>query len=169
MRAQGRDRFREGGFTLMELIIVMTLLAILMAGVTPIFRESITELRQKRVVTDLLSVMKYAQERAIADGVEYRFCMDRQKEKYWVERFSKLVGTEKEFIMAPDGLLKPVTLPDAVRFAQISAVSERGPYVKHIAFYPNGACDYASVALLIGRERVEIETRGRIGQLKVRS
>ncbi len=169
MRRTASERRTAGGFTLIELIVVMMIIAILAAGITPMFRDSMVELKNRRVVSDMLATMKYAQERAIADGREYRFCVDPVDGRYWVEQFTKRIGSDKRFAPVTEGLLRPARLPDNARFAQVEAQSIPGTRAKQISFYPSGSCDFASFTVLIGRERVTVDTKGRVGQLKVRT
>lgn len=83
-------RVRErSGYTLLELVVVMIILAILTSAIVPIFGESIKRLRRDGALDGLIASMKYAHERSIMDSVEYRFYMDDDKNCYWLESWQQ--------------------------------------------------------------------------------
>jgi len=80
------------GFTLMELIVVMTIISLMTAAVVPIYQGTLTWARNDRAVSQVVSLMKYAQERAVTDSVPYRFYIDDEKGAFWLAR----QGTDKD-------------------------------------------------------------------------
>ena len=156
------------GFTLMELVVVLTILFILLGGVVPLFQGSISWARGDRASRDFVALMKHAQERAVADATEYRFYMNRDTGRYWLMRFRGMDGEEKVFepVGELDGGVR--VLPESVELERPEAHRDRARDAYYIAFHASGACDYASVAL----ERsdgvtVRIKTKGRLGQFEV--
>ncbi len=67
--ARGKSRRRTRGFTLLELIIVMAIIAILLEIAIPIYSRSILATRERALRTDLASLRQ-----AI-----WRFTLDKQK------------------------------------------------------------------------------------------
>jgi prepilin-type N-terminal cleavage/methylation domain-containing protein len=72
----GRARQSGGGFTLMELIIVLTIIVIMSAAVVPVFGPSMAKLQRDHAVRDFVATLRYAQERAVTDTREYRLALD---------------------------------------------------------------------------------------------
>ena len=102
------------GFTLVELVIVMTLLAILSLMVTPVFRASFSGVRSDHAMRDLFAAMKSAQAGAITRAVEHRFYFAPEDNEYWIARevvpeageptFEALEGRAGEVVKLPQGL-----------------------------------------------------------------
>ncbi len=173
MKARGGAEvvFARAGFSLIELMVVTAIIAILAASIAPMFVDSVKSMRADRSVRDLLNVMKYAQERAVADGVEYRVYLSKDRKtrrnSYWVMRFAKMDGFEKVFFRAPEPYLRKTYFPKEIEIDRIAARKDKEEGAQFIAFYANGACDYATVALRKNRDRVTIRTKGRLGQFDV--
>ena len=152
----------------MEMIVVLTIVALLTAAVIPIYQGSLTWARSDRATRDVVALMKYAQERAVTDMTEYRFCMDYDSGAYWLERLSRIEDGDKLFEAAgqPDG--GQGLLPQHISFQGSRARLDRRSDAHYVAFYSTGACDYATVKL--DREEdttVVIKTKGRLGQFEV--
>ena len=71
MDALGKDAGRYG-YTLAELIVVMTLLAVLSTAATPVFRKALAETREEHAVQALVDTMQSARGLAVAQAAEYR-------------------------------------------------------------------------------------------------
>jgi len=155
----------------MELIIVLTIVAIMSATVVPIYQGSVSWVQRDRATRDFISLMKYAQERAIIDTVEYRFYMSAEKSAYWIMRFDKLDEDGDKQFARPDeaeGLVRH--LPKTVTFKKPKAHFDKKAKASYIAFYPSGTCDEAKVELTLEkRQKVSIDTKGRLGQFEVKS
>ncbi|MES1263278.1 MAG: GspH/FimT family pseudopilin [Peristeroidobacter soli] len=69
-----RSRRSEAGFTMMELLITMTLAGILMAVAVPSFRSAIISNRLTTQANDIVAGMTYARSEAISHNTSVTFC-----------------------------------------------------------------------------------------------
>src|SRR5262245_37750606 len=76
----------SAGFTLMELIVVVIVIAVISSAVIPMFADSLRSLRRQRYIDDFTTALKFAQERAISGSVEHRVYIDDKANTFWVER-----------------------------------------------------------------------------------
>ena len=80
----GRTRVRAGGFTLIEILVVFTLIA-LIVGLVPLAYGRLQESAQYRdTVRAALTDMRAARQQAMAEGVETRFAVDLQSRTFGV-------------------------------------------------------------------------------------
>lgn len=154
---------RSGGFTLVELVVVVTLLAILGMTVTPIFKSSFASIRGDHAMRDLFAVMKAAQADAIVEAVEYRLYLDTELDRYWLERgvYSREGYLDFERVAWREGI--EVLLPDSLDMVETVARKGEERGTSYIAFYPSGACDVGEVLVQVSgspREVYRIATTG---------
>jgi prepilin-type N-terminal cleavage/methylation domain-containing protein len=140
-------RSARTGFTLLELMIVMTILAVITATVTPVFSGTFNEFKAENETRDLVSFMEYAQNRAVTDVAEYRVFLVPAMSICWLERAIVRDGVSADFEVVKDDLIEERLLPDLVEMAVPQARRFQGKKVYYISFYPNGMCDDARVAL----------------------
>ncbi|MFA6241364.1 MAG: type II secretion system protein [Candidatus Hydrogenedentales bacterium] len=165
------SRNANAGFTLMELIIVMSIIAILSAAVVPIYHGSVSWVQRDRATRDFVALMKYAQERAIIDTVEYRFYMNADKRAYWVMRLDKVEDDGEKLFARPEegeGIVR--RLPETIALRKPKAHFDKKAKAHYISFFGSGACDEAKVELIVDkRQKIVIDTKGRLGQFEVKS
>lgn len=150
------DVRKAGGFTLVELVVVVTLLAILGMTVTPIFKGSFGSIRGDHAMRDLFAVMKAAQADAIVEAVEYRLYLDTDKDRYWLERgaYSREGYLEFERVDWRDGV--EVLLPDSLDMVETVAREGEERGTSYLSFYPSGACDVGEVLVQVAGEPREV-------------
>ena len=168
----GRSAHRAG-FSLLELIIVVTLLGILSAGVVPVFQGTFSSIESEHAVRDLIATIRYAQERAVTDSIEYRLYLEPDNNEYWVAHLAGYDEDDREKVFETIEARGSETalLPSRVEMRRPRARKDRDAGAYYIAFYPNGACDDAKITLEREREaggNVYIETRGGMGRLRVK-
>lgn len=74
-----------GGFSILELLCVIMLIA-LVAGVTvPHFRNTYKGVQLTIIAQDLVLLMRYAQDRAITQGIKTRVIFDADFSRFWLE------------------------------------------------------------------------------------
>jgi prepilin-type N-terminal cleavage/methylation domain-containing protein len=156
------------GFTLMELIVVMTIISLMTAAVVPIYQGTLTWTRNDRALSQVVSLMKYAQERAVTDSVSYRFYLDDEAGTFWLSR----QGTDKDgdavFVRIVDSLTGLHRLPEGLSFKRPSARHDKSASAYYVTFHPSGACDYATIKLAkADRSTITIKTKGKLGQFEV--
>ena len=164
-----RARQSGGGFTLIELIIVLTIIVIMSAAVVPVFSGSMAKLERDHAVRDFVATLRYAQERAVTDTREYRLAIDPELNQYWLLRCAGVVERKKTFELIDERQGKAMFLPERLSMKSVKARKERQEKFYYISFYPNGACDRAEVTLQHEDGRaVTVETKGSLGQLEVK-
>ena len=168
------------GFSFIELIVVLTLLALLSGAVIPMYAGSIKGMQREHAVRDVVSILKYAQERAITDVREHRVYFNPDTKEYWLMRLesvelNKKGHAKKNFEESHENIASRRYLPDRLKMLKPDAPrdrekgDEKGAY--YVAFFPNGACTNATLKFkLEGRHEhmVTIETEGSLGRMKVK-
>ena len=90
---------RAAGFTLLELIVVLFILALAGALVAPVFTRSFGQLRLKAAARDLAALCRFARTQAIANQVVLEVVLDRGANAYWLRGpewvVSRLGGIEQ--------------------------------------------------------------------------
>ena len=156
------------GFTLIELIIVVTILVILSVGVVPIFNGSFATIQADHSIRDFAATVRFAQERAVTDGVEFRLYLNPDLNSYGIEKLSKMDGEDKVFVPVVVQQQEKVQLPVrlTLKTPRAKKDSKRGAF--YVAFYPSGACDDARINITNTDGKIfYIDTKGGIGRLKV--
>lgn len=76
--------FARRGFTLIELMVVLTIL-VLLAGLTaPSFVRQYYEAKLRASARDLVALMQYARSQAVVEGTTYRLNVDRDGGRVWI-------------------------------------------------------------------------------------
>lgn len=168
--AATRRSSREG-FTFLELIVVVSILAVITAAVIPIYGASVTAMKQRGARGDFVALVYFVQELAVRESREIRLYIDDRERTYWLEGWLEGHGDDKIFAPLDDrtqGGLRHFPAP--MEPDRIRARTDRARRLQYIAFYPNGACDRASLRLSSG-ERGEggptIATTGVLGGVEV--
>jgi len=157
------------GFTLMELIIVLTIISIISAAVIPVFGGSFSSIRRDHALRDFLSALRYAQERAVAETREYRVVIDPETRSYYITALEKFDRGEKSFEPIDERFGKRMTFPEEFEIKKPSARRDRETRTFFIAFFPNGGCDEAIIPFTVnGRREVSVLTNGRKGHIELK-
>ncbi len=104
MRKSSPTRLRAG-FTLVELVIVMTLLAVVAALSVPAISRSIRARHLKDEATRFVAATEYARDEAVSQGVPMTVWIDPTTQHFGVEAKTGFVGSEarhREFAANPD-------------------------------------------------------------------
>lgn len=159
------------GFTLVELIIVMLIITTMAMAVMPIFRDTYADLKEETTVQNILTAMKYAQARAVTDGIEYRIYFSPKKNAYWLMRQTVTEDFKRDFEPVQDRHGHYTVLPDKFILEKPKAHRDRENESYYISFFPSGASDIATIFLARASERrkkYEIETSGTLSQFKLK-
>lgn len=169
MDANRHSRTRHApGYSLLELLVVVALLAVLSGAVLPAFQGSVSGIQSDHAVRDLVASIKYAQERAVSDGREYRIYFAQNERGYWIAALASHQGSEKIFEAISERHGEPMTFPERLSVQHLRTRKDSRTNLRYIAFLPNGACDKASLAFHNARgQSVTVETNGTFGELKV--
>lgn len=85
--------FSSVGFTLIEIIIVLVLLAIVTAIALPTFRNLVANSPLKTAARDLMSEIALQKERAIAESRQYRIVLDVNNNSYDIQQCQNIGST----------------------------------------------------------------------------
>lgn len=125
---------RGAGFTLIEILLVVTIVAILITIATPGFRNSLTTIQLANTTQDMAQLMRFLRLKAVNERCVFQLKLDLAKRRY---------------------LAQKVTAGGTVQY-DISKVIPRGVNVaatiNPISFYPDGTIDQASIFLFKGKE-----------------
>lgn len=151
----------------MELILVLTLLAIISSAIVPVFSRSLVSIHGKHSQREIIALLKYAQERAITDTVNYRFYCDPELNQYWLMRLDDQNGN-RVFVEVTDKTGMRKTLPGNVKIEPKSLYRDKFLKAYFLEFYPSGASDRGELTLTTDDgETIDISTEGHAGQIEV--
>ena len=131
---------RNRGFTLIELVFVVLILATMVGMAAPIFQKSYRRASWEAASGRLADLMAYARERAVMERAPYRVDFDGSDGSYWLS-----AGGPEGFSRMDDrwGRTRRVP-PDVVLTADVPAVT----------FYPDGTASEGSIKLAAGEKDV---------------
>jgi prepilin-type N-terminal cleavage/methylation domain-containing protein len=133
----------KSGFTLMELVLVMLLMAVVAAVSAPNLRGFIAGRRSADTATEILAMARWARSQAISEGRVYQLNIDPSQGKVWVETVNP-DGTTSE---TTSDIGAPLQLPGGGKL-QIDSDLPRGDNGAQIArFYPTGRTEPGTIRL----------------------
>ena len=131
---------RRGGFTLLELIVVLVLISTVLATAAPSLRGFLAGRQGAEAAAQVLSLTHLARSRAVTQGRVYRLNIDTETNTYWLTMqqagaFVKLGCEHGRRFRFPDSV--SVTL-------ELSAADAQASFVQ---FYADGRSDQATIGL----------------------
>ena len=120
-----------GGFTLLELLVVMVIIGLMVTLVPPLFSSAVPGARLKGAARDLTAGLRYARSQAITHNTEMVVRLNLDPPKY-------TIGSEQ-----------PRALPEDIRMTVTSAATENTLPVTHhvLQFYPDGSSNGSRITL----------------------
>lgn len=149
------------GFTIIELAIVASIILVLVAVSTPLFRDTFRELELKDSAYNIGKMIRYAEASAIMEEKRYKIVFDIEKRAYWLL---------KEDEKSSEGLFKKTEGRFGNKFflpKDILLKSDKNELI----FLPNGRSTRASISVIDGQKKkgYDIKTTGRSGQTEISS
>lgn len=139
------------GFTLLEMLLALTLGAILMAVVVPNVMPAIASAQLSSAARDVASGLRFARGQALSRRQEARFVLDVENRRYQVTGRSKVYD-----------------LPSSVNVKLFTAQSEyAGEGVGSIRFFPDGTSTGGRVTLEGAGRRWWIDINWLTGRISV--
>jgi type II secretion system protein H len=130
------------GFTLIELIMVMIIVAIMAAALVPNFRGFMIGREDNDAARQILSLTGYARTQAISEGRIYRLNLDPSVNAYW------LTAQNGGQYQAPtNDYGQRFTLPSGVTLQTNVAQQQNGD--QYVAFMPGGLIQPAPVTITL--------------------
>jgi type II secretion system protein H len=118
---------RQGGFTVLELLVVLLIVMVLVGVAVPRFRGTFRHLQLQVAASDVATLLTYASRRAVARGEALRIEFDADGRRYWLARVDE---TTSERLSGTFGRVSSV--PAAIALA---------PSTRTVTFYPDGRAD----------------------------
>ncbi len=143
---------REHGFTLLELIVVLALLALALAVVMPSIGRARLGVIARSTAYELAANLRASRAAARTTSIEHALTIDLSQRLYWAEG---VVGRRP----LPVGVVMDVVVPQSERIT--SAVSR-------IRFFPDGSASGARLVLRDGRSSAWIVVDWLTGDVRLK-
>jgi type II secretion system protein H len=136
------------GFTLLELVLVLTILAVVLAAVAPTLSGFAAGRKPQDAAAQFVALARYARSQAIADGSTYRILFDPAQSRWW--------------LAGEDSGNNPITGPYGRMFVAAEGVQMEtdAPVVNGVPtlhFEPTGRSEPAAVRFIGPRSTVQVE------------
>lgn len=149
-------RIRQAGFTLLELLLVLSISALLLAMTPALLHKAFPVLKLKAAARDLVQEMRYVQNAAIINGQRAQIRFDLERGEY----SSDLVNGG-EVRALPGGLsLSRESAP----WPSASSVERSDT---RFVFYPDGSADGGALYLGNQRQRLRIRIDWLTGRIQL--
>ncbi len=146
-----RRRGQARGFTLLEMLIVLVLMAIIASIAIPIFGPGVSTTELKRSAREVAAGLRLARSQAIAQRTEAVLELDVTARSFWVP---------------PDTRLH--TMPEGIELklytAQRDLVNER---VGAVRFFPDGGSNGGRITLAAGDRKYDVDVDWLTGRVAI--
>ena len=137
----------QKGFTLLEIIITLTVITLVLAVSYPSLSRGTTALSLRTTGRDILSIMRYAREKAVTEQTGMRVVVDQDNQSvlmindsdnstrtYWLPENVKIHGVVVEGAESDSGISSIRFLPNgSSNAAQILIESTTGGFIKIVS------------------------------------
>lgn len=149
MRKRHRHR-PEWGFTLLEILLVLTLVAMIATLLGTSIAGRVGALRVATAANDLTAALRYTRSQAILSRREQVLEVDVEARQY------RAPGSE------------PVELPETIELKLLTAGSEvSGDRTGRIRFFPDGGSTGGRVSLIAGQREWKVNVSWLTGEIEV--
>lgn len=140
---------RRAGFTLLELVVVLFILALVTALVAPAFSRSFGQAQLKAATRELAALCRFARTQAITSQGVLEVVLDRQTNSYWLNGIVQASPAQDTEHPVQDRQARLRALPTGVTLK--SVVIDTGPLREDergsIIFFPQGSSTGGSIDL----------------------
>lgn len=131
---------RNGGFTLLELVLVMVIIGTVLGAAAPSLRGFFTSRKADDTATRIVSLTRLARSEAVAEGRVHRLQFGARLRTY-----SVTAQHEGSFRPTASGLGRPIEVPEEVELELEVAGAPAGR--NYIEFFPDGRTEQATIRL----------------------
>ncbi len=146
MRPPVPSRSRIPGFTLIELIVVLALIAILTAVILPEMRGSLEESVLRSTARSVVAACNAANSRAVASGLPHQLVIDPSAHRYRIEPTPNKARSRPSNDPAPTPETNPLD-PRIVVEVQLLEPPPANTSPHTVEFHPDGTVDAAEFLL----------------------
>ncbi len=138
------------GYSLIELIVVLVLIGLLTAIVTPFTISTINKIRLKTSAKEIATSLRYARSNAITSKKPYYFYIDLNRSAYWISpegvEKNKWGDFDYEDILKTATKIRTTSKEIVIQKVEVgTSIAEKGIVV--IPFYPQGGTIKTIVSL----------------------
>jgi Tfp pilus assembly protein FimT len=143
-----RSGNRRGGFTLVELILVMIVVFTLATVVVPRFSDFFPNLQVRKSTEQLMAWARKARADAALTGARQRLLLDIANREYWIEYEARPIKEPGKFVKL-SGSWTADRLPESVTFELIEGAETdtTNSALRYIEFRPDGTSSDATVTI----------------------
>ena len=123
------------GFTLLELMAVMVIMAVVVGFSVPRFRRTFNHLQLQVFANDVVRLLAYANRRAVTRGEVLRIHFDVEGRRYWLAS----TNGSGESTRIASKLTRVSSIPEPISLE---------PSGRELNFYPDGRVDRFEMAIL---------------------
>ncbi len=80
-----RSLNRSSGFTLLELILVLVVIAVIASLTLPAFSSILTRMEQRSSIKEITTALRYARSKAVSAKIPVVFQAEFENNRYWLE------------------------------------------------------------------------------------
>ena len=139
-----------GGFTLIELVVVLVLIGISVALVAPTISHSLDRAQFQKDIRSVSTMITLARSEAIAHKVTYALSLDLDKHTVWVDAYQR--GNERP---TKHATLSPLTHTDTLRVNTQNRDKTSG--IGTLLFYPNGSSGGGTIHMSRHGQKEQVE------------
>lgn len=132
---------RDAGYSLVEILVAVTLMGIVLVLGVGSFRAWAVAEDQEGTVTDLQTILRQTQTRAITEGVHFCVTFDTAADTYTVNRYA--CGTPLQRVNGP---IKPQA--GTIEFQNVQFRQPDGTYSPNLTFRPTGTATAGSLQIV---------------------
>jgi len=138
---------QRSGFTLLELLIAMVVMAVLTAFALPAFGVLRVESLQKQAACDVLAALRLARSNAVNENLEYQVAFDLDAQEYWLERGNRSANSTVWTKVRSLGSFPPVAPIATGKKCTNRSGGGVGVADDRIQFNPNGTSGCSGTAM----------------------
>jgi general secretion pathway protein H len=143
---EGCYGLKAKGFTLIELVIVLVLMSLSIALVTPSLSRISGTLELKAAAKKIAAVLRYCRSEAVQKGKVQQVFFDNDRREIRIEGAESPEGKKEEPKRSAPPRAFPI--PGGIRIKEVKTGSAQTPgEIPVVEFYPNGGSNGASIVL----------------------